>query len=259
MKKSLTTAAAMLAIFAAGTQVHADQINGEQVTPVDANHATGSNGDTWTNDGGEWYDQTTGEHGILSPDPLPILTPEPQPQPEPPTPTIVEPEAVPEAIPTPLPTQKTPTIVEPVATPEAIPTPLPEPDATDPTDEPEDVGHSKATITITEPKTADVTGAHKSAPADIEKLAIKDIEKAQNDAKAKPQAATATPKAEAVPTTLGTVTKSIDTATPAPVYQAKGTPLPATGENDTTAETLAGIGSIAGAAALAIYLQRKGA
>lgn len=247
MKKSLTTAAAMLAIIAAGTQVHADQIDGEQVTPVDANHATGSNGDTWTNDGGEWYDQTTGEHGILSPDPLPILTPEPQPQPEPPTPTIVEPEAVPEAIPTPLPTQKTPTIVEPVATPEAIPTPLPEPDATDPTDEPEDVGHSKATITITAATQAPEVKENK--PADIEKLAAIDIKQAEQAA----QVAPVTPTAKTVST------KSIDFKTTAPTYQAKGAPLPATGEGDTTLYIIAGIGSITAAAALAIYLQRKGA
>ena len=265
MKKSLTTAA-MLAIIAAGSQVHADQINGQHVTPTDQTHATGDDGSTWINDGGTWWHNTEAhESGTLAPDAPQIEVPQPVEIPETPETPRVE---------TPTPTEpQTPQIdgghldapehhetqpAEPMTTPQVDGVKQTEPDATDPTDD-SNTGSGSATITITEPKTQDVTEAHKSAPADIEKLAIKDIEKAQNDAQAKPQAATATPKAEAVPTTLGTVTKSIDTATPAPVYQAKGTPLPATGEGDTTADMLAGIGSIAGAAALALYLQRKGA
>lgn len=255
MKKTLTTVA-ILAIIVAGTQVHADQINGQHVTPIDANHEKSDDGTTWVQDGGTWWHNTEAhESGTVAPDPQP--QPEPQ-TPEPPK--QIEPPKV-------LPEQQTPTPQNPNAgahldapqhiekAPKPIGQKTQQPTtATDLTEETTD-GDAVATITITEPKTKDVTGAHKSASADIEKLAIKDIEKAQNEV----QATTATAKVEVVTTTLGTSTKSIDVAHPMSMYQAKNMALPATGENDTATDILVGIGFIIGATTLALYLKRKGA
>ncbi|MFK4896411.1 LPXTG cell wall anchor domain-containing protein [Lactococcus petauri] len=96
-----------------------------------------------------------------------------------------------------------------------------------------------------EPKILDNSEIHNSIPTDTKQ----EIKKAKNDTRV----ATLTPKNQAVLTTLGTGIKSSPTRT----YQAKGTPLPATGEDDTMTYVVLGMSSIVGAAVLALYLQRN--
>lgn len=113
------------------------------------------------------------------------------------------------------------------------------------TEKPKINKNSSSTVRIIEAKKLDNSVTHYSIPLDTEQ----EIKKAKNDT----HVATLTPKTQAVLTTLGTGMKSSPTRT----YQAKGTPLPATGEDDTMTYVVLGMSSIVGAAVLALYLQRN--
>lgn len=98
MKAKYIIAAASIAAILGTTSARADIINGQHVTRQDDNTAIADNGDTYKNDGGEWYNQTTGTHGIIEPD-APIITEPTKPTTQ--TESTTEPPKV-------LPEQKTP-------------------------------------------------------------------------------------------------------------------------------------------------------
>lgn len=276
MKKTLI-AGLILVTVSIGVQASADSINGYQVTLTDSNTAIGKNGLIWHNDGGTWYADDGSENGFIAPDKpeIPaIKTPKiPESTAEPIVPHKVLPE---QKIPTKLLTVDTtdnipgevvnvPQHIEQLTPPnpnvgahldapqhiEKAPKPIeqkiPEPiTVIDPIEEPEIDANGSATIRIMEPKILDNSEIHNSIPTDTKQ----EIKKARNDTRV----ATLTPKKnQAVLTTLGTGMKSSPTRT----YQAKGTPLPATGEDDTMTYVVLGMSSIVGAAVLALYLQRN--
>lgn len=275
MKKTLI-AGLMLATVSIGVQASADSINGHQVTLTDSNTAIGKNGMIWHNDDGTWYADDGSESGFLAPDKpeIPAIKipkiPEVTAKPEVPHKALPE-----QKIPTKLPTvdttdniaveevnvprareQLTPQIqtVRPhldapqhiEKAPKPIEQKIPEPiTVIDPIEEPEIDANGSATIRIMEPKILDNSAIHNSIPTDTKQ----EIKKAKNDTRV----ATLTPKNQAVLTTLGTSMKNASTRT----YQAKGIPLPATGEVDTKTYSVLGISSITGAIFLALYLNCK--
>ncbi|WP_285141127.1 LPXTG cell wall anchor domain-containing protein [Lactococcus petauri] len=275
MKKTLI-AGLILVTVSIGVQASADSINGYQVTLTDSNTAIGKNGLIWHNDGGTWYADDGSENGFIAPDKpeIPaIKTPKiPESTAEPIVPHKVLPE---QKIPTKLLTVDTtdnipgevvnvPQHIEQLTPPnpnvgahldapqhiEKAPKPIeqkiPEPiTVIDPIEEPEIDANGSATIRIMEPKILDNSEIHNSIPTDTKQ----EIKKAKNDTRV----ATLTPKNQAVLTTLGTSMKNASTRT----YQAKGIPLPATGEVDTITYAVLGISSITGAIFLALYLNRK--
>lgn len=275
MKKTLI-AGLILVTVSIGVQASADSINGYQVTLTDSNTAIGKNGLIWHNDGGTWYADDGSENGFIAPDKpeIPaIKTPKiPESTAEPIVPHKVLPE---QKIPTKLLTVDTtdnipgevvnvPQHIEQLTPPnpnvgahldapqhiEKAPKPIkqniPEPIAVkNLTEKPKINKNSSSTVRIIEAKKLDNSVTHYSIPLDTEQ----EIKKAKNDT----HVATLTPKTQAVLTTLGTGMKSSPTRT----YQAKGTPLPATGEDDTMTYVVLGMSSIVGAAVLALYLQRN--
>ncbi len=275
MKKTLI-AGLILVTVSIGVQASADSINGYQVTLTDSNTAIGKNGLIWHNDGGTWYADDGSENGFIAPDKpeIPaIKTPKiPESTAEPIVPHKVLPE---QKIPTKLLTVDTtdnipgevvnvPQHIEQLTPPnpnvgahldapqhiEKAPKPIeqkiPEPiTVIDPIEEPEIDANGSATIRIMEPKILDNSEIHNSIPTDTKQ----EIKKAKNDTRV----ATLTPKNQAVLTTLGTSMKNASTRT----YQAKGIPLPATGEVDTITYAVLGISSITGSIFLALYLNRK--
>lgn len=275
MKKTLI-AGLILVTVSIGVQASADSINGYQVTLTDSNTAIGKNGLIWHNDGGTWYADDGSENGFIAPDKpeIPaIKTPKiPESTAEPIVPHKVLPE---QKIPTKLLTVDTtdnipgevvtvPQHIEQLTPPnpnvgahldapqhiEKAPKPIeqkiPEPiTVIDPIEEPEIDANGSATIRIMEPKILDNSEIHNSIPTDTKQ----EIKKAKNDTRV----ATLTPKNQAVLTTLGTSMKNASIRT----YQAKGIPLPATGEVDTITYAVLGISSITGSIFLALYLNRK--
>ena len=252
MKKTLI-AGLILVTVSIGVQASADSINGYQVTLTDSNTAIGKNGLIWHNDGGTWYADDGSENGFIAPDKpeIPAIKtpkiPESTAEPIVPGEVVNVPQHIEQLTPpnpnvgahldAPQHIEKAPKPIE-----QKIPEPI---TVIDPIEEPEIDANGSATIRIMEPKILDNSEIHNSIPTDTKQ----EIKKAKNDTRV----ATLTPKNQAVLTTLGTSMKNASIRT----YQAKGIPLPATGEVDTITYAVLGISSITGSIFLALYLNRK--